>query len=77
MGFLFEAGVFKDRCIVGGSLSRWEKLSTLHHLSEGLWSRNILFTYGFTTFIREKFIDSYSLGLRQIAAKVYRSAERN
>ena len=35
------------------------------------------FTYGFTTFVREKFIDSCSLGLRQMAAKIYHSAARN
>ena len=35
------------------------------------------FTYGFTTFIGKKFIDSCSLGLRQMDSKLYRSAERN
>jgi hypothetical protein len=37
----------------------------------------MFFTYGFTTFIGKKFIDSCSLGWRQMAAKLYRSAERN
>jgi hypothetical protein len=51
------------------------QLSTICH--KGFGPKIMVFTYGFTTFIREKFIDSYSLGLRQIAAKLYRSAERN
>ena len=37
----------------------------------------MFFTYGFTTFIGKKFIDSCSLGLRQMAAKLYRSGDRN
>ena len=37
----------------------------------------IPFTYGFTTFVREKFIDSCSLGLRQMASKTYHSVARN
>ena len=51
------------------------QLSTICH--RGFGPKIMVFTYGFTTFIREKFIDSCSLGLRQIAAKLYRSAERN
>lgn len=37
----------------------------------------IPFTYGFTTFVGEKFIHSCSLGLRQIATKLYHSAAPN
>ena len=51
------------------------QLSTICHRDFG--PKIMVFTYGFTTFIREKFIDSCSLGLRQIAAKLYRSAEGN
>jgi hypothetical protein len=51
------------------------QLSTICH--KGFGTEILFFTYGFTTFIREKFIDSYSVGLRQIAAKLYRSTERN
>ncbi len=37
----------------------------------------MFFTYGFTTFIGKKFIDSCSLGLPQMTVKLYRSPERN
>jgi hypothetical protein len=37
----------------------------------------MFFTYGFTTFIGKRFIDSCSLGLRQMVTKLYRSAEWN
>ena len=43
----------------------------------GFGTKIMFFTYGFTTFIGKKFIDSCSLGLRQMAAKLYRSAEWN
>ena len=51
------------------------QLSTICHKESG--TEIFIFTYGFTTFIGKKFIDSCSLGLRQIAAKIYRSAARN
>ena len=35
------------------------------------------FTYGLTTFVGKKFIDSCALGSRQIAAKLHHSAARN
>jgi hypothetical protein len=35
------------------------------------------FTYGFTTFVGKKFIDSCSLGLSQMASKTYHSVARN
>ena len=43
----------------------------------GFGTKIMFFTYGFTTFIGKKFIDSCSLGVRQMAAKLSRSAERN
>ena len=51
------------------------QLSTI--CKRGFGTKIMFFTYGFTTFIGKKFIDSCSLGLRQMAAKLYRSAERN
>jgi hypothetical protein len=51
------------------------QLSTICH--KGFGPKIMFFTYGFMTFIGKKFIDYCSLGLRQIAAKLYRSAERN
>jgi hypothetical protein len=51
------------------------QLSTI--CNRGFGTKIMFFTYGFTTFIGKKFIDSCSLGLRQMAAKLYRSAERN
>lgn len=51
------------------------QLSTI--CKRGFGTKIMFFTYGFTTFIGKKFIDSCSLGLCQMAAKLYRSAERN
>ena len=51
------------------------QLSTI--CQRGFGTKIMFFTYGFTTFIGKKFIDSCSLGLRQMAAILYRSAERN
>ncbi len=51
------------------------QLSTI--CKRGFGTKIMFFTYGFTTFIGKKFIDSCSLGLRQMAAKLYRSADRN
>ena len=47
------------------------QLSTI--CKRGFGTKIMFFTYGFTTFIGKKFIDSCSLGLRQMAAKLYRS----
>ena len=47
-------------------------------ICKGESGTNIIpFTYGFTTFVREKFIDSCSLGLRQMVSKTYHSVARN
>jgi hypothetical protein len=51
------------------------QLSTI--CKRGFGTKIMFFTYGFTTFIGKKFIDSCSLGLRQMTAKLYRSAEWN
>ncbi len=59
------------------TVERVEKVSTLHLLSEGKWFENIHFSYGLTTLVREKFIGSYSLKLRQMVAKSYHSVVRN
>jgi hypothetical protein len=43
----------------------------------GFGTKIMFFTYGFTTFIGKKFIDSCSLGLCQMTAKLHRSVKRN
>jgi hypothetical protein len=66
-----------DRVVLPEGPGRVEKVSTLHHLSEGKRFEIFTFSYGLTTLVREKFIGSCSLRSRQMAAKSYHSVDRN
>ncbi len=59
------------------SVREWKMFQLSTICQRGFGTKIMFFTYGFTTFIGKKFIDACSLGFRQMAAKLYRSAERN
>jgi hypothetical protein len=79
--FLVLLPQFVPRSLVssvkGKYSGEWKMFQLSTICKRGFGTKLMFFTYGFTTFIGKKFIDSCSLGLCQMAAKLHLSAERN